>query len=173
VSTFEVSGKPSYRSNNLLGFLICVASLAVTEIYIEPLIDQSNCALCSVIRIILLLMAGFFLLGFLINRSVYFQRLLATLHLLLIAGGLVTIVRSLFADTSDISESCQQSTSVLLEKGSLNALLTTLDNAGICPVPDWQFYQLNVAHLSLIILLILLVVVWKIMIKKPQRNLFF
>lgn len=173
MSTFGVSGKPSYRSNNILGFLICVASLVVTEVYIEPLIAQSNCALCSVVRIILLLMAGLFLLGFLLNRSVYVQRFLATLHLLLIIGGLVTAVRSLFTDTSNLMESCALSTSVLLEKGSVNALLTTLNNAGSCPFPDWQFYQLNVAHLSLIIMLILLVVVWRIMIKKPQRNLFF
>ncbi|WP_299204235.1 disulfide bond formation protein B [uncultured Amphritea sp.] len=173
MSTFGVSGKPSYRSNNILGFLICVTSLTVTEIYIEPLIAQSNCALCSVVRIILLLMTGLFLLGFLLNRSVYLQRFLATLHLLLITGGLVTVVRSLFADTSNMADSCELSTSVLLEKGTANALLITLDNAGSCPFPDWQFYQLNVVHLSLIILLILLVVVWKIMIKKPQRNLFF
>ena len=173
MSTVGVSGKPSYRSNNTLGFFICVISLAVAEVYIEPLIAQSNCALCSVVRIILLLMAGLFLIGFLVNRSFYFQRLLATLHLLLITAGLVTIVRSLFADSSTVADSCQLSTSALLEKGSLNALLTTFNNAGICPVPDWQLYQLSVAHLSLIILLVLLLIVWKIMIKKAQRNLFF
>ena len=173
MSTFEVSGKPSYRSNNILGFLICVASLAVAEVYIEPLIAQSNCALCTVVRIIMLLMAGLFMFGFILNRSVYAQRFLASLHLLLIIVGLVTIVRSLFVDTSNLSSSCQLSTSLLLEKGTLNALLTTLENAGSCPFPDWQFYQLNVAHLALIMMLILLIIVWKIMIKKPQRNLFF
>ena len=58
-------------------------------------------------------------------------------------------------------------------KPEFNALWTTLDNAANCPYPAWQIYQLNVAHLSLILMLIMLVVVWKILIKKQQRNLFF
>ncbi|WP_417227765.1 disulfide bond formation protein B [Amphritea sp.] len=173
MSTFGISAKPSYRSNNALGFFICVASLTITETYIEPLIAQSNCALCSVIRIILLLMSGLFLLSFLINRSVYFQRFVATIHLLLISGGIITIIRSLFVDADNLASSCELSTSLLLEQGSFSALLTTAHNAGICPYPDWHIYQLSVAHLSLILMLVLLVLVWKIVIKKPQRNLFF
>ncbi|MBU2967345.1 disulfide bond formation protein B [Amphritea sp. 2_MG-2023] len=173
MSNFGVSGKPSYRSNNALGFFICVASLAVAQAYIDPLIAQSDCALCSVIRIILLLMSGLFLISFLINRSVYFQRFVAVIHLLLITGGVITTLRSLFVDPDNLSSSCELSTSSLLEQGSFNSFLTTLNNAATCPYPDWQVYQLSVAHLSLILMLVLLVIVWKIVIKKPQRNLFF
>ncbi|MDO6564353.1 disulfide bond formation protein B [Amphritea sp. 1_MG-2023] len=173
MSTLGVSAKPSYRSNNALGFCICVGSLAITESYIEPLIANSDCALCSVIRIIILLMTGLFMMSFLVNRHVYFQRFVAFIHLILISVGCVTVIRSLFVDSHQLPSSCQLSTSLLLEQGSFKALLTTLDNAGSCPYPDWHIYQLSVAHLSFILMLILLIIVWKIIIKKPQRNLFF
>lgn len=173
MSTFGVSGKPSYRSNNAFGFLICALSLTATEFYIEPYITEQNCALCTIIRLILVVMAGLFLISFLLNRSMIFQRLAAAIHLLLITSGIITSVRSLFADPGDLSPACNLSSASLFEQGSINALWTTLDNAANCPYPAWQIYQLNVAHLSLILMLIMLVVVWKILIKKQQRNLFF
>lgn len=173
MSTFGVSGKPSYRSNNALGFLICVLSLTATELYIEPYITEANCALCTIIRLILVIMTGLFLVSFLLNRSMIFQRLAAVLHLLLITSGIITAVRSLFADQDDLSSACNLNSTTLHEQASFSALWTTLDNAANCPYPAWQIYQLNVAHLSLILMLVLLVAVWKILIKKQQRNLFF
>lgn len=171
MSTFDVSGKPSYRSNNALGFFLCVTSLTAAEIYIDPLIAQSDCALCTVIRLILLLMSGLFLLSFLINR-VYWQRFVAVFHLLLIGSAMVTTLRSLFVTDDNLPDSCSLG-SLPHEQGSFDALLTTLHNASVCPYPDWHIYQLSVAHLSLILMLILLIIVWKIVIKKPQKNLFF
>lgn len=173
MSTFGVSGKPSYRSNNAFGFLICVLSLTATELYIEPYITEQNCALCTIIRLILVVMAGLFLISFLLNRSMIFQRAAAVIHLLLITSGIITSVSSLFAEQGDLSPACNLSSATLIEQGSFNALWTTLNNAANCPYPTWHIYQLNVAHLSLILMLIMLVLVWKILIKKQQRNLFF
>ena len=170
MSTFGTSGKPSYRSNNALGLLICVLSLTATELYIEPYITEQNCALCTIIRLILVIMAGLFLISFLLNRSMFFQRSAAVLHLLLITSGIITSVRSLFVNPDDLTSACNLN---LLEQSNFSALWITLDNAANCPYPTWQIYQLNVPHISLILMLIMLILVWKILIKKQQRNLFF
>lgn len=59
MSTFGVSGKPSYRSANALGFLLSAGSLAATAIYLAPIADLENCTLCSVIRLMLVVTKTF------------------------------------------------------------------------------------------------------------------
>lgn len=172
MSTFGVSDRPSYRSNNALGFLLCAAALAGITVYIEPTMDLQSCALCTVVRLSLVVMAGFFLLGFLVNRIIFLQRLFSLLNMALITGILVTIVRNLFA-TAAFNESCSMTATELMNsRNGFDTVLISLNNAVYCPELQWHFYDLGFAHLALILFVILLVVVWKILVKKPQRKLF-
>ena len=172
----SISGEsdiPSYRSNNALGFLFCAAALAAATLYIEPAIELQYCALCTIVRITLVLMAGLFLLGFIVNRLLFLQRFFALLNIALITGMLVTLVRHLFA-TAKSSDSCTMTATELLNTQSeFDTLLISLNNAVHCPKLQWHFHDLSFAHLASILFLILLVVVWKILVKKPQRKLLF
>ncbi|MCV6610293.1 MAG: disulfide bond formation protein B [Amphritea sp.] len=173
MSTFGVSGKTSYRSNNALGFLLSAAPLAAITVYLAPVADLESCALCSMIRLMLVIMAGLYLVGFVLNFRVL-QRLFALLHLGLLGTGIVTIVRHLLAPTDSIPGSCSDNASALLSN-QLNpeTALTVLNNAALCPGLEWNISGLGFAHFALIVFILLLIVVWKILTKKQPRNLFF
>ncbi|MEH6579406.1 MAG: disulfide bond formation protein B [Amphritea sp.] len=174
MSTFGITGRPSYRTNNALGFFICAAILAFANLYIEPVISLDNCALCTLVRLILLVMAGLFMLGFLFNSSTLLQRLFSVLNFSLIITGIATVILNLTnATKNDLQASCKQDPVALFDSLPFqDALVTTLGNASNCPDLQWNFSGLSFAHISLATFMVLFIVVWKLVTKKQRRNLF-
>ncbi len=173
VSTFGVTGRPSYRSNNLLGFVICAGILGAINIYISPLLNLAECALCTVTRLTFVAMAGLFFLGFIFNSSVWLQRLFSIISLLLIALTATASIRNLAQESRTATEQCIQPVVDVLKINNLDSIIAAYQNASVCPVQEWQLGVLSYAHLSLIALAGLTVVVWKIMTKKVRRDTFF
>nr|WP_243431932.1 disulfide bond formation protein B [Aliamphritea spongicola] len=173
VSTFGVTGRPSYRSNNLLGFVICACLLAAINIYISPLINLAECALCTVTRLTLVAMAGLFFLGFIFNSMAWLQRLFSIFNLLLITLAATASIRNLAQESRTAAEQCTQPVVDVLKINNLEGILAAYQNASVCQVQEWQLGVLSYAHLSLIALAGLTVVVWKLMTKKAPRDTFF
>ncbi len=175
MSTFGVTGRPSYRTNNALGFLICAGTLAFANLYIEPIVSLETCALCTLIRLILLAMAGLFLLGYLLNASTLLQRLFSALNIGLIATGIITILLNLSTPAApELAASCKQEAMSLINSMPLqDALFTALGNASRCPDLAWNLSGVSFAHLALAVFIVLFIVVWKLLTKKTRRNLFF
>lgn len=175
MSTLDVSGRPSYRSNNAFGFIICALLLAAISLYIGPQTSLADCALCTVVRAILLAMTGVFLLGFLLNFSRLIQQFLSVINIVLLLTGIVTIIRHTLTPITEVpAPSCNQAVLAQLERSRPEeVLLGALNNAVICPGPEWNLYGISFVQLSLAAFIILLVVVWKLMTKKLKRNLSF
>lgn len=172
MSTFGVSGKPSYRSANALGFLLSAGSLAATAIYLAPIADLENCTLCSVIRLMLVVMAGLYLLGFILNIRLL-QRLFGLIHLALLSTGIVTLVRHLITAETPAASCSGTTTSLFTNAPTPENLLTLLNDAALCPGLAWTIGGVGVAHLALLLYIVLLGIVWKILTKKQPRQLFF
>ena len=172
MATIGVLSTPSYRSDNAFGFLICAVALVTAELYLEPLADLQNCLLCAVIRLLLVAMAGLFLAGFIINRFIFLQRLIALTNMVLVCTGLVTLIRHLFS-TGTSSTSCNMTSSDLLDIQSPDQIIVALNSAVSCPKLGWNIYDFGVAHMSLILFAILFVVIWQILTKKQQKKTFF
>lgn len=173
MSTFGVSGKPSYRSTNALGFLLSAGPLAAITIYLAPVADLEGCALCSLIRLTLVCMAGLYLVGFLLNFRLL-QRLFGLIHLLLLGTGIVTLVRHLIAVAETAPPACtQNATTLFTGNPGPDTLIAVLNNAALCDGLNWNIGGLGFAHFALLVFILLLIVVWKILTKKPPRNLFF
>ncbi|WP_432470503.1 disulfide bond formation protein B [Amphritea sp. HPY] len=175
MSTLDVSGRPSYRLNNAFGFIICALLLATVSLYIEPHTTLANCALCTVVRALLLAMSGAFLLGFLLNFSRLIQLLLSVINMVLLLTGIVTIIRYTLTPITEVpAPSCNQAVLAQLDASPpQDVLLSALNNAIICPGPQWNLYGVSFAQLSLAAFVILFLVVWKLMTKKQKRDLSF
>ncbi|WP_261842075.1 disulfide bond formation protein B [Aliamphritea ceti] len=173
VSIFGVTGRPSYRSNNLLGFVVCAGILAAINIYINPQINLTECALCTVTRLTFVAMAGLFFLGFIFNSIGWLQRLFSVFNLLLIALAAIASMRNLAQESRTAAEQCSQPIINVLNINNLDSVVSAYQKASVCPVQDWQLGVLSYAHLSLIALAGLTVVVWKLMTKKARRDAFF
>lgn len=175
MSTLDVSGRPSYRSNNAFGFIICALLLAAVSLYIEPHTTLADCALCTVVRALLLTMSGAFLLGFLLNFSRLIQLFLSVINMVLLLTGIVTIIRHTLTPITEVpAPSCNQAVLAQLDTSPpQEVLLSALNNAITCPGPQWNLYGVSFAQLSLASFVILFLVVWKLMTKKQKRNLSF
>lgn len=175
MSTLDVSGRPSYRSNNALGFFICAVLLAAISLYIEPQTSLANCALCTLVRAILLAMSGVFLLGFVLNFSRLIQLFLSVINMILLFTGIVTIIRNTLTPITETpAPSCNQVVLEQLENvPPQEVLFGALNNAVSCPGSSWNLYGVSFTQLSLAAFIILLVVVWKLMSKKQKRKLSF
>jgi len=175
LSNLDLSGKVSYRSNNTVGFLICALLLAAASLYIDPLSPLSDCALCTLVRTLLVAMAGIFVLGFLLNGSKLIQRFLSAINIVLCLTGIVTVVRHLISvKTDDLPESCSMSLMQMIDQLTpQQAIFNTLNNAVYCPGSDWKLFNIGFAELSIAAFIILLAVVWKLMTKKTKRKLTF
>ncbi len=170
VSTFGVTGRPSNRPNNLLGFVVCAGILAAINIYISPQINLAECALCTVTRLTFVAMAGLFFLGFIFNSISWLQRLFSAFNLLLITLAVIAIMRNLAQESRTAADQCSQPVIDVLQINNLNDIISAYQNASVCPVQEWQLGVLSYAHLSLIALAGLTVVVWKLMTKKSRRR---
>lgn len=164
----------SYRRLNLAGFFITGASLAYASTALEQQLSSINCALCSIVRLCLLCMSILFLLAFLHNPWTFGQRLYGVINWLLATLGLATAGRYVWLDSQQIQTSCSTGLDAL---GSslpfLTDIQTLLANNNECLKNTWQHLGLTLPQITMGVFILLFLITWRLLTRRPEPKLFF
>jgi len=161
----------SYRLGNFLGLVACAGALGLALLYLQDRPGMETCPLCTLTRIILLVMALLFAIGWILNPKPWLQRLLAGLNLLLALGGLATSARHIWLDTTTGAD-CPQGITPAEPLSAMQSLGDTLRGVGHCPGQDWSLPGVPLAYLTLVLFAALVVLTWKQVRKQSRRNYF-
>ncbi|MFW1678334.1 disulfide bond formation protein B [Pontibacter sp. JAM-7] len=174
------TGSPAYRPLNILGFICSGVGLVYAVSILEPLLGNSNCLFCSLIRALLLSLSLIYLLALIHNPASAGQRSYALLGLLLIATGLFTLGYQGWSQTNAPALTdaelltCQMSLEQLNLQGTLTDKLGTwFTLATRCPVPRPGSAALSINLQTLILFTLLLLLNLRLIMIKPRRQGYF
>jgi disulfide bond formation protein DsbB len=164
----ETSGM-SYRLSNFIGLSICAAALVFALLYLQRELGLESCPLCTLTRFIFLCLALLFGIGWILNPRPWLQRLLSGLNLLLLIAGLATSLKHAWINATATPD-CTADT----PPDALSALQSITQALGdtCASGTDWSLLGLQVPHLSLLLFVVLLVLVWQQLRKKSRRSYF-
>lgn len=150
-----------YRLVNFLGFLICVGSIAFAVLYLQGELGLDPCPLCMAARLMVLFIAGVFLVAFLFNPRQLGQRFFSVLGMLGSFGGLAVSLRHSWLQTlpKDKIPECGPGLEYMLETFPLkDALGMMLTGSGECAEIQWTFLGLTLAQQTVLLFLVLLII---------------
>ncbi len=174
MSAFVDNTLLTYRRLNALGFLTCVGAIGFAVVYLQGELGQTPCPLCSGIRIIILAIAAIFLLALLHNPGVVGQRIYGSCNLLLVLLGSAANIRQLWLGAQPaLGDNCSTGLALLEKLPGIQDGLSLLGPQGECLDLQWQFMGLNIPEQNLAVFAVLVLLVGRILRKKPRsRNLF-
>lgn len=164
----------SYRLLNLISFAVGAGTLAYSASVLEPLLGGLDCALCQVIRASLLTITLIALIAFIHNPWRSGQRFYALLSSLAGTLGLMASSRYLWLVNADPNRTeCSSGLKEWLISIPLSPEIETYLEQNTACVPPWEYLGFTLAHYSAAIFIILLLISWKILIRRPKDRLFF
>lgn len=147
-----------FRKLCAAGFILCLASLAVAVFYMERYLGLFPCPLCILDRLVIMLLALCFLIGFLHNPQTYGQRAYAVSGLLLSAVGITLAGRHIHLQNlpPDKVPDCLPDLDYMLEVFPLTKVFSMVFNsAGECAQISWTFLGLTIPQQTLILFTVL------------------
>jgi disulfide bond formation protein DsbB len=164
----------SYRRLNLIGFILSGSALAYAALELEQVLGGIHCTLCTLVRLSLLCMSGIFLFAFLHNPWISGQRIYAFLNGLLALVGLSSAARYVWLDANPnlLAQGC---TTGLPEVTHLlpEPLAELLNGPYECLASTEIFSGITLPHITLALFIILFVITWKLLFRRPTPRLFF
>ncbi|SIT00543.1 disulfide bond formation protein B [Neptunomonas antarctica] len=164
----------SYRRLNLAGLLLTGSALAYASIVLEEQLNAVNCSLCTIVRLCLLCMSALFFLAFIHNPSTFGQRVYGLLNWLLSIAGIITTGRYIWLESqpADASLLCNTGLEAWTEKlPFLPDVL--LANQNECLSITWQFMGLSLSQVTAGLFILLFLITWRLLIRRPIPKLFF
>jgi len=166
----------SYRLLNLIGFFISGAALAYASIALEQQLSTLNCGLCTLVRLCLLSMSIIFLVAFIFNPWIFGQRLLGLFNWLIASAGLAIAGRYLWLESTQATLSDQCNTGLEpwlnLVPGFLD-IKTFLSSHTQCLDNSWQVLGLSLPQVTLGLFVIMFLITWRILSRRPNPRLFY
>ncbi|GGO83244.1 disulfide bond formation protein B [Marinobacterium nitratireducens] len=163
----------SYRLINFIGLVLCAGTLAFAVLYMQGELGLQPCPLCTLTRVILLIMAAIFLIGWLLNPRAWLQRLFAGFNLLLATGGIAASIRQVWLRTTQDLPACAQLDDAMLNGGpGMPSLADTFRGIGECADNGWQVLGIDWPYLTLALFVILFVLLWRQLRKRARRSYF-
>lgn len=165
----SVTSGMSYRLSNFIGLSICAGALGFALLYLQQEQGLESCPLCTLTRFIFLCLTLLFGIGWILNPRPWLQRLLSGLNLLLLIAGLATSLKHAWINATATPD-CTADTppDALSALQSISQALADNCASGT----DWSLLGLQVPHLSLLLFVVLLVLVWQQLRKKSRRSYF-
>lgn len=164
----------SYRLLNLINFAMGAGALAYSASALDPLLGGLNCLLCQTVRASLLAITLIALFAFLHNPWVAGQRIYAFFSILAGTLGLAASSRSLWLANADPTTNiCSSGLKEWLISIPLSPEVETYLEQNTACAPPWEYLGFTLAHYSAAIFIILLLISWKILIRRPKNRLFF
>ena len=150
----------SLRLLYLFGGGICIAALAFAYFYLEAKLGLEPCPLCIFDRIVLAIMAGFFVLGFIHNPALLGRRIYAFFTLSMSLLGCALAGRHIYLQNlpPDQVPGCLPDFGYMLEEFPLlETIQMVLNSAGECAEIDWTFLGLTIPQQTLLVFIVLAV----------------
>ncbi|WP_329610938.1 disulfide bond formation protein B [Neptunomonas japonica] len=168
----------SYRRLNLVGFFITGASLAYASTVLEQHLSAINCSLCSIVRLSLLCMSIVFLLAFVHNPWTFGQRLYGLINWLFAILGLSAAGRYVWLELQHAETICSAGFNRDFETLSstlpfLSDLQTLLANNNECLDNTWQYLGLSLPQITMGVFILLFLITWRLLTRRPEPKLFF
>ncbi|MBY4676342.1 disulfide bond formation protein B [Marinobacterium arenosum] len=166
----------NYRRINLLGLLISGGAVGAATLYLQSPTTPLDCPLCMLTRLLLLSMAGVFLLAFLHNPGTAGQRFYGLINLLLSLTGLAGLARYLWLQQQPdpLATRCISGLEPLLEQLPFADPLQTLLHSGSeCAINTPPLLGLSLPQQAVIIFALLLLLVWKQLRKRAVNRSIF
>ena len=168
----------SYRRLNLAGFFIAGASLAYASTALEQQLSSINCSLCSIVRLSLLCMSILFFLAFAHNPWTFGQRLYGLINWLFAILGLTAAARYVWLGLQQTETLCSAGFSSGFETLSstlpfLSDLQTLLANNNECLDNTWQLFGLTLPQITMGVFILLFLITWRLLTRRPTPKLFF
>lgn len=166
---------PRYRLLNLFGFLLCVFAIAFAVLYLQGELGLDPCPLCMAARLVVLTVAGIFLLAFLHNPRQLGQRIYSLLGILATLAGLGVSLRHVWLQSLPADEvpECGPGLEYMLEAFPLkDALGMILTGSGECAEVQWQFLGLTLPQQTVIFFAVILLIQVIQFRKKQPRGYF-
>ena len=166
----------SYRRLNLAGLLLAGSALAYASIALEEQLSTINCSLCSIVRLCLLCMSVLFLIAFTHNPWTAGQRFYALLNWLLCIAGLSAAGRYIWLESFQTESpiSCNSGieglTSSLPFLSDIHILLAVQQD---CLDNSWHLLGLTLPQVSLGVFILLFLITWRLLTRRPEPKLFF
>ncbi|UTW13884.1 disulfide bond formation protein B [Marinobacterium rhizophilum] len=161
----------SYRLSNFIGLSICAGALGFALIYLQQQLGLESCALCTLTRFIFLCLALLFAIGWVLNPRPWLQRLLSGLNLLLLLAGLATSLKHTWLNLTASPECVPETPPQVLSP--MQSITEALRGGEACASgTEWGLFGLQVPHLTLLLFIVLLVLVWQQLRKKSRRSYF-
>jgi len=162
----------SYRLINFLGLLFCGGTLAFAVLYLQGQLGIQPCPLCTITRVILLIMSLVFLVGWLLNPRPWLQRLLAGLNLLLVFAGLAASLRQIWLRNTVELPPCDQLGAPPLGGPGMPSLADAYRGVGECSGNGWQLFGIDWPFLMIGLFALLFLLLWRQLRKRARRSYF-
>lgn len=163
---------PATRQLFLLAFLGCTALMAFA-LYLEHVVGLDPCPLCHVQRFAVVLFGLICLLATLHNPAAIGRRIYAFLAMLAAAFGIATAGRQIWLQglPEDQLPACLPPMEFMLEAFPLQDIISKmLHGTADCAAIDWTLLGLNIAQLSMISFVMMLVFSVFLLLRKDQRH---
>ena len=162
---------PSTRQLFLLAFLGCTGLIAVA-LYLEHIVGLEPCPLCHVQRFAVVLFGFICLLATVHNPALLGRRIYAVLAMLAAAFGIATAGRQIWLQglPEDQLPACLPPLEFMLEAFPLQEIITKmLHGTADCAAVDWTLLGLNIAQLSMISFVAMLLWSLFILLRKEKH----
>ena len=150
----------SYRLLNLYGLLLCIGSLLFAILYLENTLYLDPCPLCVLDRVVIMILAGVFLLALLHNSKTFFVKLYGGVCVLFSLIGIFLAARHIWLQNlpKDQVPECGPDIYYMLETLPIFKVLeSVLAGSGSCAEVSWTFAGLTIPEQTLILFVLLLV----------------
>ncbi len=169
------SSTTRYRPLNLLGLLVCLASLYFAVIYLQQQLAIEPGPLSMISRMLVLSLAALYLLAWLHNPRQLGQRCYALLGILLSASGIGVNLRHTWLQSLPAAKTaeCRPGLDYLLQNIAPREVLSTLlQGSGECAESQWTLMGLALPQQTLLLFLVLLLIQMILFRKRRQRRYF-
>lgn len=164
----------SYRRLNLLGLFIAGSSLVYASLELESFLGSTNCMLCTGVRLALLCMTALFLLAFLHNPWKSGQRFYAFLNTVLASLGLAAAGRYVWLESVNAS-TCNTGLEDHPFATNLLEPAKAIIGSGVECLPQSNTFLsgITIPQLTFGIMVILFVICWRLLTRRPKERNFF
>jgi disulfide bond formation protein DsbB len=165
------SGFFTYRTLHFLGFVLSTSAVAIAATVYESTLSDIECAACTTVRLMLLLMAAIHFLAWLINPWKGLQRFFGILLSIGSVIGLVVTGRYLWVSPDSVSADSECSLVQDNAFGFLpNQLIEFFQTQSDCLYQSSSVSGISLDIAALILLVVLAVIHWRILTRNPRQR---
>lgn len=162
----------SYRRLNFFGLLISAGAVSYAALQLDSVLGSQQCAFCTPIRALLLVMAVLFALAWIHNPQRLGQRVYAFFNTLLALVGIAATGQMVWLELRPNGGDCGLLSA--LPQATLSAPLDSeVSSASQCGGITWDLFGISLPQIGLTLFIILLIVLWKVIRQRPRERLFY